>query len=300
MSESTTKLSDILKASAEVTSLASTDRLLAVDADGGTKKITRAGLDSDKFSSTGFLASVNSGWLRIGSFSGQGDVLLYCGATWGAATPTAILISAIAHINGDANINRVVNLLPSTCFKKARLVKKSNNRVCLDIFFAYRPGVMKVSLIAGNMFSLTEIETNPTIEATDTVWESNLGGGVKRFASTTYAFGQKGGQRDGGSDKTDIRFNHPSSFRRINAARFLHRPQCLHGDRVVQMLQPEKWARRNMGHPKTYFAREQYWLTDNLHVQGIYILPRQLGWLGRLEDSDFSSGLLAIGKEVAA
>lgn len=55
-----------------------------------------------------------------------------------------------------------------------------------------------------------------------------------------------------------------------------------------------------MGHPKADNDRAQYKLTDNLHVYREYILPYQLGWLGRLAEGDFTSGHLAIGKEVAA
>lgn len=66
MSESTTKLSDLLKASEEVTSLASTDKVLAVDADGETKRISSHNLVTPNLRDETY-ADKNSEWIRIAS-----------------------------------------------------------------------------------------------------------------------------------------------------------------------------------------------------------------------------------------
>ncbi len=181
--EKTVSLNDVLKGAQEVTALAANDRILAINTDGNPRKISRSNLDSDRFLRVEFPISIKSGWIRIGRFDGQGDTLLYCGTIWGGATPTTILLSAVAHINGGAVVNRVVNLLKSDVFTKARLVKKSNDRIYLDLYFSLRPSSLSINRIAGD-FALAESVFNPTIETSDTVWESNFGGGGKSYLST--------------------------------------------------------------------------------------------------------------------
>ena len=66
MTETTTKLSDILKASPEVTSLASTDKVLAVDAYGETKRISNRNLVTPNLREEIYI-DANMEWIRIAS-----------------------------------------------------------------------------------------------------------------------------------------------------------------------------------------------------------------------------------------
>lgn len=182
--EKTLQLDALLKSSPEVSSLGGNDRILAVDGNGEMRRISRSNLDSGKSLKIKFPLSISSGWVRIGRFDSQGNVLLYCGLIWGVATPNQFLLSASAHVNGNESVNRVINLMPSKVFTKARLVKKADGAIYLDIYFYLRPGALIITDLAGFLFNFTEPIFNPSIEASDTTWASDLSGGGKNRCQT--------------------------------------------------------------------------------------------------------------------
>ena len=160
-----------------VTSLSSTGSLIVTDTNGNMGKILPSVVETRNQRCTSFPTGVNSGWVRIAYFYTEGFGLFYCSFGWGNAGPQAVLLSAQGHINGGTSYNKVNNLLSiaNGGVTKGRIVK-SGNVLYVDLYFSARPGNIYADLIKGRGANMTDIQFNPEVASTDTVWETAWGG----------------------------------------------------------------------------------------------------------------------------
>lgn len=120
----TIELRDKFSAATEVTSLATSDRVLAIDANGDQKKISRTNLANQGFSQT-FSADANSAgrWVRIAKMSNYGSSCMLTissgGFSGGWIYPLTMLVTA-PHAGSLDNISIV-----SLCPQKANTVNSS-------------------------------------------------------------------------------------------------------------------------------------------------------------------------------
>lgn len=169
-----------------VTTLAATDHLLATDANGNLKRITRANVVSQGTKTTFIpVSSFSSGWVRVASLVLEGFGLLSVNLTWSIATTQALLLSVAAHINGFRSANSVKNAFPSNRkdLTKARIVRKAgSNQMYLDLYLSNKPGSMYITLLSAVNMSLIAASTDPAVDASDVVEEFSVmlsGGGGK-------------------------------------------------------------------------------------------------------------------------
>ena len=132
MSESKT-LADVLKGAPEVTSLASADRILAVDANGNQKKISKGHLRNEGIMTSKLVAKGDSGWLRIANLSANSSAIVKISVAWGSIMPAMVLFGFFFHPNGGCNIKPNILMSSSSVLDSARFVRKRNSLGYLDI-----------------------------------------------------------------------------------------------------------------------------------------------------------------------
>lgn len=162
----------------ELTSLAATDRLLATDANGSLRQISRENAVQQGTKST-FVpdSSFPSGWVRVASLVLEAFGLLSVNLTWAVATTQASLLSVAAHVNGFRSVNSVKNALPSknNGLTKARIVRKAGtNQMYLDLYLVNRPGRMHITMLSSINMSLINTLSDPIVEDSDVVEEYSV------------------------------------------------------------------------------------------------------------------------------
>lgn len=152
----TTPLSEVLKGTQEVTSLGTTDRVLAFDAFGNPKKISRNSLVR---SVLGAISFVGEQWIRIGWCSSMGSAFFSVSTVWSSNPGVHLLIDVICHPNSP-NYNSVAVLsrlqhAKTATIDKVRVVCKTGNPVYVDLHFnSTTTHSLYVELIAGRSFVL--------------------------------------------------------------------------------------------------------------------------------------------------
>lgn len=153
-----TPLKDVLKGAREVTSLASTDRVLAFDANGNPKKISRARVANPSVSS-GSLSSVQ--WVRIATFTTGCAALLSFNSTWNNDPGLHLIVDAILHSYSlsyckFAVLSRLSNST-SNVLSKLRVVVKKTDTCYIDVLYnAAGANSFSVSLLVGHNVSMLE------------------------------------------------------------------------------------------------------------------------------------------------
>lgn len=99
-----TTLADVLKGAPEVTSLESADRLLAVDANGDQKKISRYNLVPSNLRDNTY-SETNKGWIRIASSSIENfptvATVYFTDGLWAGYPSGNALIFVTRYVNGE-------------------------------------------------------------------------------------------------------------------------------------------------------------------------------------------------------
>ena len=157
MSE-TTKLNEVFKASTEVTSLGSNDRVLAVDANGNTKRITRSRAANPMVSS-GTLSTAQ--WVRFASFTPSAAALLFFNSSWNVNPGLHMIVDVILHphnlaYNHVAVLSRLSNT-NSNVLSKLRVVINRNSTSYLDVY--YNPSgnnTFNIALICGQNVTMLD------------------------------------------------------------------------------------------------------------------------------------------------
>ena len=175
MSETRT-LKDKLKNAQEVTSLASSDRLMVVGSDGSPKRIGRENLMFQELT----VAPDSVGWIRIGQFLQTASVLLSILSQWSQTAGVRILVDFILHQNNTGYnkatvLSRMSNSSYIGVLTKCRIAVKSGNPGYLDIYYSQdqRNGVAIHVLDAINFSPMTPV-MNPEIPEGYTVKEFDL------------------------------------------------------------------------------------------------------------------------------
>ena len=131
-----TPLKDVLKGAREVTSLASTDRVLAFDSNGDPSKISPARLTRRMLEAVSF---DHKQWVRIGSCSSMGSAFFSISTVWSSIPGVHLLVDMILHPN-NTQYNKVAVLSRlchsnSTVIDRIRVVCKKSSPVYVDIHF---------------------------------------------------------------------------------------------------------------------------------------------------------------------
>ena len=129
-----TLLPAILKAAPGVTSLATGDRILSVDANGNPQKISRLQVATPSISAT----LDTPQWVRVASFM-AGAALISISTTWSHNPGIRLLVDLILHANSPsynnaAVLSRLVNSGTSV-INKLRVVVKNQSTSYLDIWY---------------------------------------------------------------------------------------------------------------------------------------------------------------------
>lgn len=201
MSESKT-LADVLKCSPEVTSLTNNDRLLAVGADGATKRISEDKLVYPNYRSKDF-PSTNTDWVRIASTPEDTPAVAtvyFTNGYWAGGPSGLAVVFSTRYENGSWVKPGVRFISGNNPYLLIRTVKIGTS-FHLEVKGYSRRLIVCCEGI--NVFVPDTLET-PTIPADATIYTYTSvelsGGGVKRCTSISCGEPQKGGQRDGGSD----------------------------------------------------------------------------------------------------
>lgn len=130
------KLVDVLKASSDVASLESTDRVLAVDANGVTKRIRRDRLATPYV----YFNNISTPqWVRIGKFSSANCALIKVFSIWQNVPGNNILVDMLLHPNSnDYNSVTVLSRMSNTgnsLLPKLRVVRKSKSESYIDLYY---------------------------------------------------------------------------------------------------------------------------------------------------------------------
>ena len=169
-------LKDKLKNAQAVTSLESSDRILAADANGNLKKITRERV-ANPFVSSGSISSPQ--WVRFASFGGLGSALLFFQSDWNNNPGMHLIVDAILHshalnYNKIAVLSRLVNTT-STVLAKLRVVIKRDATCYLDVYYSpSTANTFSVRLIAGGITMLASPIFNAEIPDGYTAREFSL------------------------------------------------------------------------------------------------------------------------------
>lgn len=132
----TKTLKDKFKAAQEVTSLASADRMLIVDANGEPKKIERWKMLDQNVNVVKTVDAGNSGWLRIATISYDSAGIVSIVKGWGNTVPSFLILSFLFHANG-VFLGKVLTFMTpgdSNILSKFRFVYKGNNVGYLDVY----------------------------------------------------------------------------------------------------------------------------------------------------------------------
>lgn len=128
-------ITDFFKSSPEVTSLASTDRILAIGSNGEPKKISRAKVKDNVIN---FEPSAPQ-WIRIGKFVSGAVVTLSIFSKWETTPGFRVLVDLILHANSPSyNFATVLSKMShakSSVFTKLRVVTKTSTVSYVDIYY---------------------------------------------------------------------------------------------------------------------------------------------------------------------
>ena len=130
-----TLLSSILKDAPAVTSLATTDRILSVDANGNPQRISRLQVATPRLTAT--LSSPQ--WVRVASFSDSASALISISSHWNNNAGIRLLVEMILHPNSP-NYNNIAVLsrlshYSTSVITKLRTVTKAASLCYLDIWY---------------------------------------------------------------------------------------------------------------------------------------------------------------------
>lgn len=160
-----------------VSSLATTEHLIATDASGKVKRITRKNAVSQGVEGSAAVASGTTGWLRIAEISYDSSGLISVASAW-KTTPSAFLIFSICfHANGVFLLNKISRLSNgNTMFSKVRFVKKSNTISYVDVYVGDIGGSVVYAKLSNcqNILLAIGSEASATIPEGYTAVEFNL------------------------------------------------------------------------------------------------------------------------------
>lgn len=149
------KLPDVLKGATEVTSLSSTDRLVAFGSNGELKKITKA----NAVKKQAYIHGISSPqWVRVASFGGSVGALIAIESTWHNVPGNRILIDCFLHpdsisYNSITTLSQMANAA-NRLLKKCRVVVKRNSVCYFDIYYdATSQEQVFVKVMQGEYFS---------------------------------------------------------------------------------------------------------------------------------------------------
>lgn len=148
-------LKDKFKDAPTVTSLESTDRIVAVDGNGELKRITQERV-SNPLSEVLVLSPQ---WIRIGEFSNNAYALLSISTTWNAVSGIHLLVDMILHTHNVAyNQVAVLSRLrhsPTTVVSKIRVLIKRDSTSYVDVYYNANGNSTLISkLISGRAFAM--------------------------------------------------------------------------------------------------------------------------------------------------
>lgn len=231
------KLNDVMKAAPEVTALDTTDRLLAVGSDGTAKRISNRNLVTPNLREEIYI-DTNIEWIRIASSvndTAAVATVYFTNGFWAGSPSGYAVLFATRYANGKWQ-KPSVRYIGSSTPVQLRTVK-IGNAFHLEIrgysrrLMAYCNGINVI--VPGKLES-------PAIPSDATVYsytQAELsGGGVKRFMSTTYACGQKGGRHERGDNKAAR--HHGGSACRLRRQREVRgADRCQRGDGKIFVSQ---------------------------------------------------------------
>ena len=305
----------IFKGATEVTTLASTDRLMVISSDGTPKKIGKDIL-TDTLT---FNAKANTWYqIMVGSLGGTasvGSLLIVSDPVSQEALSLDWCISRSSSVERqDLHIfNPPIDRYPRIILSNLpiRIPPTAGKSFYLDLYVTDQK---RISVKLGQSFNaaLSLIE-NPQVDSTYAIMEYDLsvfGGGVKRYLPTFYKIAEKGGSEH---ERTDIAEQHP--LERIDA-------RCNGLPRYSSINEyPQRWllagdSRRHKGYPRRIIPiwhprspRRHIFHVATLHPSRASKLYRQrTGWilhtgiLERIMDALASLPVrrITIGKEVVA
>lgn len=193
------KLPDVLKGATEVTSLSSTDRLVAFGSNGELKKITKA----NAVKKQAYIHGISSPqWVRVASFGGSVGALIAIESIWHNVPGNRILIDCFLHPD-SINYNSITTLsqmanAANCLLKKCRVVVKRNSVCYFDIYYdATSQEQVFVKVVQGEYFStlaepIAGAEIPEGYTAKEFVFSENFGE-VKHYRLICYAILKKGG-----------------------------------------------------------------------------------------------------------
>lgn len=159
------KLGDVLKTSSEVSSLESTDRVLAVDANGNPKRITRTRLVSPYV----YFNNISTPqWVRVAKFSSGSCALIKIFSTWHNVPGNNILVDMLLHPNArQYNSVTVLSRMRNSAnnmLQKLRVVRKSTSECYIDLYYNSNTAeLVYIFLIQGQGITLLTPEGNASI-----------------------------------------------------------------------------------------------------------------------------------------
>ena len=176
----------IFKGATEVTTLASTDRILAVDSNGNPVKATANTLLGGYRSGNQDTAQ----WIRFAKFSNAGAALLVLQTSWSYNPGERLLIDLLVHPHNTGYckctvLSKMVNSGASNVISKLRFVLKRNAECYIDFYYASNQrNDFSCRLIAPNELTLIPFEKDAQIPDGYTAREVDLtqiafGGGGK-------------------------------------------------------------------------------------------------------------------------
>ena len=160
-----TLLPAIFKGAPEVTSLASTDRFLTVDANGNPQKITRV----NAIGGHRTLRIAGPQWVRIAKFSSVGYALLTLFSEWGTTAGQKSLLDVMVHPHASSYckctvLSKMHNSGSLAVFSKIRFVVKRESMCYIDAYYTRSDSNQIRCSLAGNVsLELVDIETNAEI-----------------------------------------------------------------------------------------------------------------------------------------
>lgn len=208
MSKETTTMPDVLKGAQNVTSLDSTDRVLAFDTNGNLKSLTRESMMSQHLrASMDEDAPASGRWLRILEVSSMSNGFVWISNRWSNKPPRPLCFMYLGAHRQNINYARVLVFEPSPYFTKLRMVSPSSDHYYLEVFVVSFSKTNDIDLtVSGNLtvpdsFVAGEIPSESVVQEFD-LTQTIFGGGVTRYSTISYVLdsqkGRKGGRHEHG------------------------------------------------------------------------------------------------------
>lgn len=190
-----------------VTSLDTTDTVLATDVNGAGKRISKTNLRMNRV----FFNSISSPtWVRVAQVNSAGWALMKIFNAWLNVPGNNILLDMQLHPNSESYnhvtvLSRTANS-PNGMLQKMRVVRQKGGAYYIDIYYnANTAEQVYVYLIDSLNVTLLTPEPDAEIPEGYTAVEFDISkaswGGVKRCATNSCKLQQKGGQRNDRGDK---------------------------------------------------------------------------------------------------